>query len=85
MLDRPAVGPVPARRVGREEGQRVERDGFLAGTQGLGRAGQPAAEEDEDVVVVDPQAAGQFPGAVRRPVGGGLHEAIVEGHPRGGA
>jgi len=33
----------------------------------------------EHVVVVDPQASGQFPGAVRCPVGGGLHGLIVGG------
>jgi hypothetical protein len=36
-------------------------------------------------VVVDPEAAGQFPGAVRRPVGGCLHGLIVEGPSPAGA
>ena len=43
VVDRPGPGPVPAGRIGREEGQRVERDGALAGTQDLGGAREPAA------------------------------------------
>ena len=61
------------------------RDGLLACAQVLGGPGEPAPEKHEHVVVVDPQASGQFPGAVCRPVGGGLHELIVEGQPPAGA
>ena len=82
VVDRPRVGSMPSCRVGREEGQCVERDGLLTGAQDLGRPGEPAPEEHEHVVVVDPQAAGQFPGAVRRPVGGGLHGADRRGSYR---
>ena len=73
VVDRPRVGAMPPCRIGREEGQCVERDGRLACAQVLGGPGEPAPEKHEHVVVVDPQASGQFPGAVCRPVGGGLH------------
>ena len=82
---RPGVGPMPPRRVRREEGQGIERDGLLAGAQDLGRPGEAAAEEHEHVVVLGPEPAGQFPGALRRPVGGVLHGAMVEGGPPAGA
>jgi hypothetical protein len=36
-------------------------------------------------VVVESQASGQFPGAVGRAIGGGLHETIVEGQSPAGA
>ena len=85
MLDRPGMGAMPACRVGREVGQRVEREGLLACAQDLGCPREPAPEEHEHVVVVDPQASGQFPGAVLRPVGGGLHGLMVEGRPPAGA
>jgi hypothetical protein len=84
VLDRPPLGPMPSRRIRREEGQCVERNRLLACAQGFGHAGQPAAEQHEHVMVIDPEAAGQFPGAVRRPVGGCLHGLIVEGRsPQG--
>ena len=79
------VGSMPSCAIGRKEGQCVEGYRFLAGAQRLCRPRQAAAEEYEHVVVFDSQAATQFPGAVRRPVGGSLHGAMVEGHPRGGA
>ena len=79
LRDRPGVGPVTARRVRREEGQRVERDGVLAGTQGFGGPGEAAAQDHEHVVVLGPEPAGQFPGALRRPGSGVLHGPMVEG------
>ena len=85
VAKRPGMGPVPTGRVGREEGQRVERDAFLARTQDFGCPGEAAAQEHEHVVVVGPEAAGQFPGTVRRPLDGVLHVAMVEGGPPAGA
>jgi hypothetical protein len=77
--DRPGMGPVATRRVRREVGQRVESDGVLARPQDLGRPREAAAEHDEHVVVVVPEAARQLPGGLRRPLGGILHATIVEG------
>ena len=85
VVDRPRMGAMSPCRVGREVGQRVEWDGFLACSQDLGCPGKPAPEEHEHVVVIDPQASDEFPGAVLRPVGGGLHGLIVEGQPPTGA
>ncbi len=85
MVDGPCMGPMPPCGVGREEGQRVERDRLLACTQHLGRPGEPAPEEHKHVVVVDAQATGEFAGAVLRPVGGGLHGLMVEVQPPAGA
>ena len=85
VVDRPRMGAMPPCGVGREVGQRVEWDGFLACTQDLGCTGEPAPKEHEHVVVIDPQAPDEFPGAVLRPLRGSLHELIVEVHPPTGA
>ncbi len=79
--DRPGLGPVPARRIGREVGQRGEGDGLVGATQELGRPREAAAQEHEHVVVLGPEATAQLPGTLRRPVGGVLHGPMVEGGP----
>ena len=73
--DRPAARPVPARRIGREEGEGVERDGVGTPGEEIGGSRKTAAQHDEDVVALDAEAACQLAGAVRRPFGCVVHDA----------
>ena len=71
---RPAVRSVPGRRVGREGGERVEREEVLSGAEELGRSREAAAQDHQHVVVVGPDATGQLVGAPRRQIVGVVHE-----------
>ena len=75
---RPGPGARPPCRAGRRAGCRAAPASSPA-AQELGRPGEAAAEDHQHVVVVDPEPAGQLPGAARRPVGGVVHGAMVEG------
>ena len=47
--------------------------------QQLAGGREAASEHHQHLVVVDPQAAAQLGGAAGRPIGGIVHESIVEG------
>ena len=55
--------------------------GVLPAGQQLAGVREAAPEHHQHLVVVDPQAAAQLGGAAGRPVGGIVHESIVEGAP----
>ena len=50
-------------------------------TEELGHSREAAAEDDQHVVMVDADAAGQLPGAAGRPLGRIVHGQMVEGAP----
>ncbi len=81
---RPALGPVPPDGERGEKRQGVERQRVLARSELLGGARKPRAQDEQDIVVLDPDAPGQLPGAACRPIDGIVHAVTLLGCLGGG-